>query len=108
LTKGFLNFKDENKSAREAVREIEEKSLYPGSSPAVITTRYLKVAAQHHELFENIDIEIKTKLVDHHPHEGVLFKQYFKDDDAAAEGDQEQKVLVEKNSNPAKKIKPKS
>lgn len=44
--------------------------------------------------------------MDHHPHEGVLFKQYFKDDDAAADGDQEQKALVEKSA--AKKVKPKS
>ena len=41
LTKGFLNFKEENKN----VREVEEKSLYPKNSPDQMTTRYLKVAA---------------------------------------------------------------
>jgi hypothetical protein len=37
----------------------------------------------------------------------VLFKQYVKDDDAAPDGDQEQKAQ-EKNASAIKKVKPKS
>jgi hypothetical protein len=83
LMKGNLVIKE----GGDGVREIEEKTLYPRDGQDRLKTRYLKIVCPASEKNDNLDIEIKTKLVEHHPIEGIFYKYKENDDAEKPEGD---------------------
>jgi hypothetical protein len=52
----------------------------------------LKVTIPQNDNVENLEVEIKTNLVDHHHCDGILYKQYFKDEADAIEDANESKI----------------